>query len=365
MRRRGGFGIDTFFCGSYSTAKGDRGDLVQSNPQTINWLQLLEPIAPALAQVEELLGRQAAAFAPRVGAHIQYALSGSGKRLRPSLALLTGGATGGVEHEHVVLGVIVELIHVATLVHDDVLDEAELRHGQPTCQTRWGNEISVLVGDCLFAHALGLAASYQTNEVCRRISAATNQVCAGEILQTERRFDLELSVADYLDIIGLKTGALFAVSCELGALLNGAAPAVVQAAYEFGRNLGTAYQIYDDCVDILGQERQTGKSLGTDMKKGKLTLPTLLALQHAVAADRRAWGEMILRGDDAERRQLVRWVTGNGAVTGSLDQIAAFVGHAQRHLQALPVNPHSRVLGRLAEFLAERSRSLVNAVAAA
>ncbi len=338
---------------------------MHSNPQSLHWLQWLEPIAPALAEVEELLARQAAEFVPSVGEHVRYALSGSGKRLRPSLALLTGGATGGIQREHIILGVIVELIHVATLVHDDVLDEAELRHGQPTCQSRWGNEISVLVGDCLFAHALGLAASYQTNDVCRRISAATNQVCAGEILQTERRFDLALSVADYLQIIRMKTGALFAVSCELGALLNGAPPAVVQAADEFGINLGIAYQIYDDCVDILGQERQAGKSLGTDMKKGKLTLPALLALEHAVAADRSEWGELILHGDEEQRRRVVRWITGNGAVTGAIEQIATHVARAQTQLRVLPANRFSQSMARLADHLTDRSRALIAAGTAA
>lgn len=318
-----------------------------------------------MAQVEELLAEQADEFAPEVVEYIRHALGGAGKRLRPSLALLGGDATGKINREHVTLGVIVELIHVATLVHDDVLDRAELRRGLATCNTRWGNELSVLVGDCLFAHALRLAATYQTNEVCRRISEATNQVCVGEILQTQRRFDLNLSVEEYLRIIGLKTGALFAVSCELGALLNEATPAVVKALYEYGHNLGVAYQIYDDCVDILGQERQTGKSLGTDMKTGKLTLPMLLALQHAAPADRPEWGEMILRADDGERRRLVEWITGNGAVTGSLERIDEYLVRAQRHLQALPVNAGTKTLAALTDYLAERSRSLAQPAVAA
>lgn len=320
---------------------------------------------PALAQVEALLAQQADEFTPEVVGYVRHALGGAGKRLRPSLALLSGGALGEIRREHVILGVIVELIHVATLVHDDVLDQAELRRGLATCNTRWGNEISVLVGDCLFAHALRLAATYETNAVCRKISEATRRVCTGEILQTQRRFDLDLSVDDYLRIIGLKTGALFAVSCELGALLNGATPGAVKALDEYGQNLGIAYQIYDDCVDILGQERQTGKSLGTDMKTGKLTLPLLLALRHAAPADRREWGEMILRADDGERRRLSEWITGNGAMTGSLERIDGYLAQARRPLAVLPANACSRTLAALTDYLADRSRLLLRPAVAA
>src|SRR5580698_1492900 len=283
-----------------------------------NLLELLEPIAAELPRVEVALANQVGGFDPRLGEKLQYILGGTGKRLRPSLALLAGGTTGGITENHITLAVIVELIHVATLVHDDVLDEAELRHRLPTSNSRWGNEISVLLGDCLFAHALRLAASYPTTEVCRRVSEATNTVCSGEIVQTQRRFDLDLTVEQYLNIINMKTGALFAVSCELGAVLNGAPPAVVKSMYEFGTNLGIAYQIYDDCLDIFGQECLAGKSLGTDMKKGKLTLPFLLLLQHVSSENRGELGAMILRNDQQEQQDLLRLVLGNGVVGESL-----------------------------------------------
>src|ERR1035438_9082554 len=278
-----------------------------------NLLELLEPIAAELPRVEIALASQVSSFDPRLGDYIQYILGATGKRLRPSLALLAGGATGGIREEHITLAVIVELIHVATLVHDDVLDEAELRHRNPTSNSRGGNEISVLLGDCLFAHALRLAAGYPTTDVCRRVSEATNTVCSGEIVQTQHRFDLNLTLEQYLDIINMKTGALFAVSCELGAFLNGAPPSIVKHLNEFGTNLGIAYQIYDDCVDIFGQERQAGKSLGTDMKKGKLTLPFLLLLQHVGSESRQELGEMILRNGQQEQQHLLRLVLGKAS----------------------------------------------------
>lgn len=335
------------------------------NAATSNLAKLLDPIVAELARVEDVLAQQVNGFDPRVGQYVQYTLGGIGKRLRPSLALLAGGATGRVEESHIKLGVIVELIHVATLVHDDVLDEAELRHELPTSNSRWGNEISVLLGDCLFAHALRLAASYPTTEVCRRVSEATNTVCSGEILQTQRRYDLDLPVEQYLEIINMKTGALFAVSCELGAALNGAPPSVVKSLQEFGANLGIAYQIYDDCVDIFGQELQAGKSLGTDMKKGKLTLPLMLLLQHVGADVRQELGTTIFRNEPQQRKQLLTLVLGNGVVSESLAFVEKYISRAEANLAVLPPSTYSKTLGSLARYLADRSRFLFKEFAAA
>jgi octaprenyl-diphosphate synthase len=333
--------------------------------QAINLLRLLGPIGPELIRVEEMLADQVAGFDAGIDEYVRYVLGGTGKRLRPSLALLAGGATGRIDEGHITLGVIVELIHVATLVHDDVLDEAQMRHGLPTLNSRWGNEISVLLGDCLFAHALRLAAGFPTTEVCRRISEATNTVCAGEILQTQKRFDLDLTTEQYLAVIGMKTGALFAVSCELGGVLNGAPLAVVKALREFGANLGVAYQIYDDCVDIFGQERKAGKSLGTDVKKGKLTLPYLLLLQHISPESRREMGAMIFRDDSGERQQLLALVMQNGIMGESLAAIADYVARAEVHLGSLPSNNYTATFSGLSNYLTEQSRLLLKEAAAA
>jgi octaprenyl-diphosphate synthase len=330
-----------------------------------NLLELLEPIAAELPRVEVALANQVSGFDPRLGEYIQYILGGTAKRLRPSLALLAGGTTGGITEEHITLAVIVELIHVATLVHDDVLDEADIRHRIPTSNSRWGNEISVLLGDCLFAHALRLAASYPTTEVCRRVSEATNTVCSGEIVQTQHRFDLDLTLEQYLDIINMKTGALFAVSCELGAFLNGAPDNIVKQMNEFGTNLGIAYQIYDDCVDIFGQERHAGKSLGTDMKKGKLTLPFLLLLQHAGSETRQELGAMIFRNGQQEQQHLLRLVLGNGVVGQSLAAIDTYISRARASLSALAPNVYTRTLAALTDYLSGQSRSLLKEAAAA
>jgi octaprenyl-diphosphate synthase len=210
----------------------------------------------------------------------------------------------------------------------------------------------------LFARALQLAATHTSSAVCRRISEAANTVCTGEILQNQRSFDLHLALDQYLDIIHQKTGALFALSAEVGATLNGAALPVVEQLHEFGGQLGIAYQIYDDCVDVLDREDRAGKSLGTDMKKGKLTLPFLLLLEHTAADRRGELGEVIFHGAPADRQRLLQLALNNGVVAESLLTIDRHVQHAERQLAGLPANPHSAALRALLTFIASRSRQL-------
>jgi octaprenyl-diphosphate synthase len=255
--------------------------------------------------------------------------------------------------------VIVELIHIATLVHDDVLDEAELRHGLPTANARWDNELSVLVGDCLFAHALKLSATYLTTDFCRKVSEAANAVCSGEILQMRRRFDLDLTVEDYIEIIRLKTGALFAVSCELGAFLNAAPTETVKALKDCGSDLGIAYQIYDDCMDIFGKERQAGKSLGTDMKKGKLTLPLLLLLEQTPPAQRKEVGNLYFAATPEERGRLLDLLARHGIIEKSFGEIGRYINRARSNLACLPSNAHTASFLQLLDFLSAKSRLLL------
>jgi octaprenyl-diphosphate synthase len=188
---------------------------------------------------------------------------------------LAASCFGQPDDSHVRVAVIVEMVHLATLVHDDVMDEAEIRRGIPTVASKWGNEIAVLFGDCLFAQALKLAASFPTPEVCRAVAMATNTVCTGEIIQTQQRRNFVASRRDYFRVIEMKTGELFTLSCDLAALLSNATEEQRAALKEFGAAFGTAYQVFDDCVDLFGTEAEAGKSLGTDLAKGKLTWPLL------------------------------------------------------------------------------------------
>ena len=259
-----------------------------SEVQTIDPLpeEELSPFAflrPELDRVENLIREQATKFDPAVEPYIAYILNTSGKRIRPALTFLSGGATGEVTDEHNKLAVVLELIHVATLVHDDIIDGAEIRRQAPTANAKWGNALSVLLGDSLFAHALMLSSQFKDKGISERVASFANEVCSGEIIQTQRRFDLQLSKEDYFDIIEKKTAALFAAAMELGARLNGQAPETCDTLRDFGLHIGTAYQVYDDCIDLVGDEKEFGKTLRTDLNKGKLTLESPWQCQRKTA----------------------------------------------------------------------------------
>ena len=296
-----------------------------------------ELISEPLASVEERIRAQARAFDPAVENYVAYACESNGKRLRPALTLLSAGATGGVNASHIDLAVIMELIHAATLVHDDIIDGADLRRNQPTANAKWGNTISVLLGDCMFAHALQLSTQFDNGEIARRIAKASAEVCSGEIIQTQRRFDFELSVADYFKIIEMKTAALFAAATELGALLNNGTPETAAALHAYGLKLGTAYQIYDDCLDIAGEESQAGKTLGSDLGKGKLTLPVLLLLRDASKDERTRWSRAILSGQEIEA--LIKATRSSGALQSAIDTASTLLREAVEALEIVPQTP--------------------------
>jgi len=311
----------------------------------------LELINSQLYSVEERIRQQARAFDPAVEGYVSYAIESNGKRLRPALALLAGGATGNICPSHLDLAVILELIHAATLVHDDILDGADKRRGQPTANAKWGNAISVLLGDCLFAHALKLSTSFQNGEISRRIAHAASDVCSGEIIQTQRRFDLKLSVPDYYKIIEMKTAALFAAACELGALINEAAPEVIDSLRIFGLQLGTAYQIYDDVLDLAGDEAKAGKTLGSDLRKGKLTLPILHLLQISDEAERHRLSEIILSGEEADILALADRAIAAGAVKSAIATGRKLLREAETRLRLVPDNKYRDALGSLVTTL--------------
>ncbi|PYK29646.1 MAG: polyprenyl synthetase family protein [Verrucomicrobia bacterium] len=315
--------------------------------------RVTEVVRQELDDVESRIIKQAASFDPAVEGYVSYAIGGRGKRLRPLVALLAGGAVGSINSEHVDLAVIVELIHVATLVHDDIVDEAEWRRAQPTLNARWGNSLSVLLGDWLFAHALNLSARFDQVEVSREIARAAREVCTGEIIQTQRRFDLHLGIEDYLRIIEMKTGSLFAVAANLGALLGKADSATQSALRIFGQKIGTAYQIYDDCLDIAGNERESGKTLGSDLRKGKLTLPVLMLLGGRNGADKEHFSQLILDARFQEISELLTSPRANGALTASIDGGQALISEAQSQIEGLPANKYTDALIGLADALRE------------
>jgi octaprenyl-diphosphate synthase len=334
------------------------GSLARSVPRSGRLARVAELVRSQLEQVDVRIVHQAAAFDPAIEGYVSYAIGGRGKRLRPLIALLAAGATGEIKSQHVDLAVIVELIHIATLVHDDIMDEADRRRGQPTVNARWGNSLSVLLGDCLFAHALNLSASFDEPEISRAIARTASEVCSGEMIQTQRRFDLQLRVEDYLRIVEMKTGSLFAVAAELAATISGADKDKIDILRQFGMRIGTAYQIYDDCLDLAGTEAKTGKTLGTDLRKGKFTLPVLNFLKDATDSERARCSEWILEGRTTEVAELLRNGASNGALDASITTGIEMIRTAQAIIGPLSRNVHTEALDGLGEALAEMLEQL-------
>ncbi len=330
-----------------------------TTPETlVTWKDIAEPVGPFLEAVALRLGKQVREFDPAIVPYAEYALTGQGKQLRPALVALSANAIGKLNESHITVAVIIEMVHLATLVHDDVMDEAEIRRGRLTLGANWGNEIAVLCGDCLFAKALKLAASFPTPEICRAVAMATNTVCSGEILQTRQRRNFQFSQAEYFKILEMKTAELFALSCELGACLSGATPAQRNALREFGVALGTAYQVYDDCLDLFGSEAAAGKSLGTDLAKGKLTLPILRFWQRASSVEKARLQDLIQNWDSQSLAPVLEMLSKHETLTESLEIIHQYLNRARQTLQALPESGNRAGLAGLTDYLARQTDTL-------
>jgi len=332
-------------------------DSLRTDP-TCSWRQIVEPVEPFLDAVTRRLEKQVNEFDPGLAPFAEYALTGNGKHLRPTLVALAANSLGRINDAHVTVAVIIEMVHLATLVHDDVMDEAEIRRGQLTLAANWGNEIAVLFGDCLFAQALKLAASFPTPDICRAVAAATNTVCAGEILQTLHRRNFERSRREYFRVLEMKTAELFALSCELAACLSGATAAERTTLRQFGLSFGTAYQIYDDCVDLFGSEAAAGKSLGTDLAKGKLTLPLLLAWERAALEERRELEELIKNWHPGAMARVSSLLARHETLGPSLEVIGDYLAKARQTLSALPETVGRAGLRGLTEYLARQTEAL-------
>jgi len=333
------------------------GDTSKAEP-AYSWKHIIDPVEPFLDAVAERLAREVTAFDPEVAPYADYALNGQGKHLRPALVALTANALGKPTEAHVTVAVIIEMVHLATLVHDDVMDEAEIRRNRLTLAANWGNEIAVLFGDCLFAQALKLAASFPTPEICRAVSSSTNTVCSGEILQTRHRRDFEFTREKYFKVLEMKTAELFALSCDLSAYLSGTASEHRAALRQFGLQFGTAYQLYDDCVDLFGSEAAAGKSLGTDLAKGKLTLPVLLFLERAEASDRDAARRLVENWQASSIKRMAELLVKYDTFGSSLETIQHYLEKARQILRVLPASDGRAGLIGLTEYLVRQTDAL-------
>lgn len=308
--------------------------------------EVLDPyprVAAQLAALDRFMQEQVEQFEPEIRAMAAYCLGISGKRLRPTLVFISGFRGEGVVDDALVRAAgVVEMVHLATLVHDDIMDQAELRRSRQTAARKFGPDAAVLLGDALFAQALHVASQFPTTEVCRLVSGSTRRVCTGEIMQTLRRRDTSVSLEDYRRMIDLKTAELFRVSCHLGAALSAQAEGFPAAADRFGHHLGIAYQIYDDLVDFLGEERQIGKTLGTDLATGKLTLPLMLLLERVPAGERDALVAALREGGApalaASQRRMQELGIGAAVVAAVEREVEAALA-ALRPFEQLPAVP--------------------------
>lgn len=315
---------------------------------------LYEPIREELTQFEALLHSELQSRYPSVDQLAKHAFRLGGKRLRPALLLLTAKAVGDVSRDHLVLATVVEMIHTATLVHDDVLDSATMRRHVETANARWGNQASVLLGDFLFTHAFYLASTLSSVSACRIIGRATNIVCEGELRQVASCGNFELLEDEYLGIIEAKTAELCACCCQLGAHYAGADDQTEQALTRFGRGIGMAFQIADDLLDIVGDEAAAGKSLGTDLEQLKLTLPLIRLLSRLGAAERKQLVAELQENPGTRRESLERRLLESGALEYARFKALQFAERARQELNGLAPSHAKNVLCQLTEFVVER-----------
>ena len=285
---------------------------------------------------------------------MKYGVRLGGKRLRPALVLLSARACGPLRHEHLILAAVVEMIHTATLIHDDVLDEATLRRHLDTVNSRWNNETSVLLGDYLLSRSLCLTGSVEGSFACQTIGQASHAMCEGELRQIASRGNYDLSEQEYLSIIAGKTAALTACCCQLGAHYADADATQEAALKQYGLELGIAFQITDDLLDVLGDEATAGKSLGTDLVKQKSTLPLIRVLQQASQAERAEVVGLLSRSDNHRRDALRPWLRASTPSPTPRIKHSGTPVRAAAELAVLPAGPAREAMEELTRFVVAR-----------
>ncbi|GAB4215706.1 MAG: polyprenyl synthetase family protein [Rhodoferax sp.] len=325
--------------------------MTQSSAATRNPLDV---VAADMRAVDAVIAQRLSSGVPLVGQVAQYIVSSGGKRLRPALLLLIAGALGYEGAQRHNLAAVVEFIHTATLLHDDVVDDSSLRRGRPTANETFGNPASVLVGDFLYSRAFQMMVDAQSMRIMEVLADATNVIAEGEVMQLMNMHNADLSESGYVQVIRSKTAKLFEASARVGAILAEAAAPMEQACAEYGQALGTAFQIIDDVLDYTGDAAVMGKNLGDDLREGKTTLPLIAAMQRGTPAQCSLVRQAITEGD----LNLIDTVVDIVRQTGALEVAqAAAAAEAQRALQAaqnLPDNAYTRCLLQLATNLLTR-----------
>ena len=327
----------------------------QLSPQPIAARSLADLMAADMLQVDNVIQRRLASKVALIDQIAHYIISAGGKRIRPMMVLLFSRALGFNGPERHELAATVEFIHTATLLHDDVVDESALRRGRKTANAMFGNAASVLVGDFVYSRAFQMMVSVNRMRVLDVLADATNVIAEGEVLQLMNMHDPDLAVDDYLRVIRFKTAKLFEASARLGAVLAEAEPAVEEACADYGRSLGTAFQLIDDLLDYEGATVQLGKNVGDDLREGKPTLPLLLAMERGTAAERDLIRHAIEHGEVARLSDIVEIVRHTGALSATREAARAEATKAKRSLDAIPESEHREALLELCVRSVERS----------
>jgi octaprenyl-diphosphate synthase len=317
--------------------------------------ELLNPVAPGLERMRSILRSQLTAESPSVSDMTDHIGRFRGKQLRGALVLLVGEASGAATEEHPAIAAIVEMIHLATLVHDDVLDSASVRRRVASVNERWDNQTAVLLGDFLYARAFSHSTSLSSRLCSRILSATTQKICAGEIDQAAARYDFEVSEERYEAIAGAKTAALYAAACELGARYPDREPEAGVEFERFGWEMGLAFQIVDDCLDVVGDPEVVGKSVGTDVEDGKVTLPVLRTYASADEPTRARIRDAYTLPGTQRRAERLREVCDLGpGIESALGRASELVEGARERVRALPPSAARSSLIVFGDFVLER-----------
>ncbi len=311
-------------------------------------------LAPDMAIVDQVIRARLKSEVVLVNQVGEYIVNSGGKRLRPALVVLSARAFDYQGDHHHSLAAVVEFIHTATLLHDDVVDESELRRGRATASALFGNAASVLVGDFLYSRAFQMMVEVNDMRVMQTLADATNVIAEGEVLQLLNCHDANVDAANYLHVIHCKTAKLFEAAMRLGAILSGTDAAIEQAAAKYGMHLGTAFQLVDDVLDYSGDEHETGKNLGDDLAEGKPTLPLIYAMQHGNAGQAGLVREVIESGDMSRFAEVLDVIKQTGALEYTLQQAQRESQAACAVLSVLPDSDYRQSLLQLADFAASR-----------
>ncbi|WP_093375871.1 polyprenyl synthetase family protein [Variovorax sp. OV329] len=323
-------------------------------PAASTTASVLGLIAEDMDEVDRVIAKRLDTGVPLVAEVSRYIISAGGKRLRPALLLLMSRALGYQGDQQFNLAAVIEFIHTATLLHDDVVDESTLRRGRPTANESFGNPASVLVGDFLYSRAFQMMLDAHDIRVMEILADATNVIAEGEVLQLMNMHDAGLDEHAYLRVIRSKTAKLFEASTRLAAVLSKSPPEIEEACATYGQALGTAFQVIDDVLDYAGDANETGKNLGDDLREGKTTLPLILAMQRGTPEQSLLIKAAIEAGDTDQLPQIVAIVKQTGALDATRAAAAAEAQRAIDALRSLPRNEHSEGLLQLAAQLTER-----------